>query len=87
MVIKSARLLKRADKLSMYRRRDLTVASVTRRSPMIQRIEHGRVQVNENPSKKKRRPRHRPSRPHSQESEKGRAVKPPIIKATLDFTV
>ena len=52
---------------------------------MIQRIEHGRVQVNENPSKKKRRPRRRPSRPPSQESEKGRAVKPPIIKATLDF--
>ena len=53
---------------------------------MIQRIEHGRVQVNENPSKKKRRPRRRPSRPPSQESEKGRAVKPPIIKATLDVT-
>ena len=52
---------------------------------MIQRIKHGRVQVNENPSKRQRRPRRRPSRPQSQESEKGRVLKPPIINATIDL--
>ena len=54
---------------------------------MIQRIEHGWVQVNENPSKRQRRPRprRRPSRPASQESENGRALKLPIFKATIDL--
>ncbi len=52
---------------------------------MIQRIEHGWVQVNENPSKRQRRPRRRPSRPQSQESENGRALKSSIFKATIDL--
>ncbi len=53
---------------------------------MIQRIEHGRVKVNENPSKRQRRPRRRPSKPQSQKSDKGTALKPPIVEATIDLT-
>ena len=52
---------------------------------MIQRIEHGRVQVNENPSKRQRR--RRPSTLQSQEGETGRELKPPILKATIDLMV
>ena len=50
---------------------------------MIQRIDHGRVQVNENPSKRQRR--RRPSTLQSQEGETGRELKPPILKATIDL--
>ncbi len=54
---------------------------------MIQRIEQGWVQVNENPSRKQRRDRRRPSRPKDQETEEERAQKPPFFKATIDLVV
>ena len=52
---------------------------------MIQRIEHGWVQVNENPSRRQRRDRRRPSRPKDQETEEGRVQKPLIFTATIDL--
>jgi hypothetical protein len=52
---------------------------------MIQRIEHGWVQVNENPSRRQRRDRRRPSRPKDQEIEEGRGQKPLIFTATIDL--
>ena len=51
---------------------------------MIQRIEHGWVQVNENHPKGNGAPV-AGHRPQSQESENGRALKPPIFKATIDL--
>ena len=54
---------------------------------MIQRIEHGWGQVNENPSRRQRRDRRRPSRPKDQEAEEERAQKRPFFKATIDLVV
>jgi len=54
---------------------------------MIQRIEHGWVQVNENPSRRQRRDRRRPSRTKDQEAEEERAQKRPFFKATIDLVV
>ena len=51
---------------------------------MIQRIEHGWVQVNENHPKGNGAPVDG-HRPQSQESENGRALKLPIFKATIDL--
>ncbi len=52
---------------------------------MIQRIEHGWVQVNENPSKRQKRRRRRPSRPKSQERENSSVQKPPIFSVIIDL--
>ena len=54
---------------------------------MIQRIEHGWGQVNENPSRRQRRDRRRPSRPKDQETKEERAQKRPFFKATIDLVV
>ena len=54
---------------------------------MVQRIEHGWVQVNENPSRRQRRDRRRPSRPKDQETEEERAQKRQFFKATIDLVV
>ncbi len=52
---------------------------------MIQRIEHGRVQVNEYPAKGQMRRRRRPSRPKSQERENSSAQKSQIFSAIIDL--
>ena len=54
---------------------------------MIQRIEHGRVQVNENPSRRQRQDRRRPSRPEHQKTEEEQAQERPFFKATIDVVV
>ena len=52
---------------------------------MIQRIEHGWVQVNDSLSKRQQRQRRRPPRPKGRKGEEGRVHKPLFFIATIDL--